>query len=127
MYRSWIIDGRSRTGFEASSRWGGLRNNVSRPKSSVREAEAAFSLIELLVVIAVISLLAGLLLPALGRSKGVATSICCKSNLKQQGLAMALYLADYTAYPGYNFEPTGVNFVLGWLLALQQYSGSRLP
>lgn len=51
----------------------------------------AFTLVELLVVLAVVSLLAALLLPALGRAKGKAQSVSCLSNLKQLGAAFLLY------------------------------------
>jgi prepilin-type processing-associated H-X9-DG protein/prepilin-type N-terminal cleavage/methylation domain-containing protein len=54
----------------------------------------AFSLIELLVVIGIIGILAGLLLPALARSKESAKRIRCVSNLRQLGLATQLYWGD---------------------------------
>ena len=52
----------------------------------------AFTLIELLAVIAVISILAALLLPVLGRAKEAGRSAACLSNLHQIGIALQIYV-----------------------------------
>jgi prepilin-type N-terminal cleavage/methylation domain-containing protein/prepilin-type processing-associated H-X9-DG protein len=57
-------------------------------------SKKAFTLVELLVVIAVIGILAGLLLPALAKSKDSAKSIACLNNLHQIGIGLQLYVSD---------------------------------
>ena len=62
--------------------------------SRVKRLQTAFTLIELLVVIAIIAILAAMLLPALQGAKTNAQIAVCGGQLRQLGLATALYADD---------------------------------
>lgn len=57
--------------------------------------KSMFSLIELLIVIAIIAILAGLLLPALGKARQSAVALSCLSNVKQCMLGIQSYGNDH--------------------------------
>jgi len=57
-----------------------------------------FTLVELLVVMAVISILAGLLLPALQRAVGNARQTACAAQMKQVGAGFSLYVDGFGGY-----------------------------
>ena len=65
-----------------------------REKRIMHKARA-FTLIELLVVIAIIAVLLAILMPAMRKIKEMGREQVCKSNLRNVGIAVSMYLDDY--------------------------------
>lgn len=84
-----------------------------RKRSARPEPTRGFTLIELLVVISIIALLISILLPALGAARLTAETAQCKSNLRQIGIALESYAAEYSGviWPAYTWENSNR---MGW-------------
>ncbi len=73
-----------------------------------------FTLIELLVVIAIIAILAAILFPVFARAREAARAANCKSNLKQLGIGMNMYVQDFDeVYPHWAFQFMGTTLPTG--------------
>ena len=80
------------------------------------------TLIELLVVIAIISILIGLLLPAVQLSREAARKTQCQNNLKQIGLALLNYESAHRSFPaGAYLNPISRKAETSWFPGMLPY------
>ena len=102
-------------------------------KSSVPERDRAlacargFTLIELLVVIAIIAILAGMLLPALSKSKEKARSAFCMGNLRQISIGTTMYAEDNKEYFYFRNTLKDPEYPNGGRWTLNPTSDKQLP
>src|SRR5262245_57615097 len=73
-----------------------------------------FTLVELLIVVGIIAVLVAILLPALNKARESAKSAECLSNLRQIGLAFAIYgNSGGKYYPTYKYT-NGLGHTVNW-------------
>ena len=79
-------------------------------RSTVRHSSRrAFTLVELLVVIAIISILVGLLMPAVMNAQNEARRAQCQENLRNIAMALVSYESSKNFFPGYVQSFRGYN------------------
>ena len=88
----------------------GLRPSASILQPTAYSLQSGFTLVELMVVVAIIAILLMLLIPNIRTMREKALSAHCQNNLRQYGIAMNQYMADYNGYfiyPGAGGQDAG--------------------
>lgn len=85
-----------------------------------------FTLIELLVVVAIIGVLTGLMMFGISRARLAANRTVCASNLRQLGVAFAMYCENHRGQFPQSTHTTGSSRITqSWLYTLLPYISNR--
>ncbi|RRJ97087.1 DUF1559 domain-containing protein [Opitutaceae bacterium TAV4] len=79
---------------------------------------SAFTLIELLTVIAIIGILAGIMIPVVSSVRKTARNATCLSNLRQIGIALAMFASDNK-----DDLPVANSGTTNWMYEITGYNG----
>lgn len=85
-----------------------------------------FTLIELLIVVSMISILVGLLLPAIQSAREAARRSQCQNNLRQIGLGVANYISVFDQFPRAADRQSRYPLHLRSSRSMQREAGSKL-
>jgi prepilin-type processing-associated H-X9-DG protein/prepilin-type N-terminal cleavage/methylation domain-containing protein len=85
----------------ANSVLGCNRHGFAANRQPRRQNQIAFTLVELLVCVAIIAGLAALVAVAVTRANVKAKQVRCLNNLRQHGVALAVFLSEQNSYPLY--------------------------
>lgn len=93
-----------------------------------RRARRGFTLVELLTVVAIVGVLAGIVIPVIGKARESAHSSACASNLRQIAAAALLYAGENKGRLMPVMEGAPQDAAVGrvtWRIKIEPYLGSR--
>lgn len=96
------------------------------PINGGRKQTVYFTLIELLVVISIITILAGMLLPALNRARSMAYRTSCLNNLKSLGTYMGMYADASNEFLPAGYSKEHADFYPLWPWKLYTVVGGKI-
>src|SRR5437016_4871953 len=77
----------------------GLTFSWGNPMKTTSHARSAFGLLELCVVLGILTILIGLMLPAVQKARDTSLRLKCLNNLRQIGVALVAHHDSHSSYP----------------------------